>query len=108
MHRLPNNSKGRVAGQAFFLTFRQLGEYLLGTDSHPLRKGCLSHWGNRLRKVKINALLARVVLNAKHTTRHASMSVGVLLHFNAASQHIFDFSVLICFPNGELPDSGVK
>ena len=42
----------------------------------------------------------RAGLNAKHTTRHASMSVGVLLHFNAASQHIFDFSVLICFPNG--------
>ena len=39
------------------------------------------------RKVK-NARI-RAVLNAKHALGHASMSGGVLLHFNAALQQFF-------------------
>ena len=51
------------------------------------------------KQIKKNQKCVRMhtALNAKHATRHASMSVGVLLHFYAASQQFFDFSVLICY-----------
>ena len=34
----------------------------------------------------------RAELNAKHSNGHASMSLGVFWHFNAALQQYFDFS----------------
>ena len=39
----------------------------------------------------------RAVLNAKHSNGHAGMSLGVLLHFNAAMQQYFDFSISVAF-----------
>ena len=58
---------------------------------------------HRVRLVKTCTLCT--VLNAKHVIRHASMSVDVLLHFNAAMQHIFDLSYSEL---GRVPGSGVR
>ena len=39
----------------------------------------------------------RAVLNAKPSNGHAGMSLGGLLHFNAALQQYFDFSISVAF-----------
>ena len=39
----------------------------------------------------------RAVLNAKPSNGHACMSLGGLLHFNAALQQYFDFSISVAF-----------
>ena len=68
------------------MTFRQLLEYPY-FQKRPLAARRMSEPQGRLGKTQTHAL--RAGLNAKHAMRHASMSVGVLLHFNAAMQHIF-------------------
>jgi len=58
-------------------------ENLILSEISISRRYQVTHPDRRITKVK-NARFLRAGLNAKHSNGHASMSLGVLLHFNAA------------------------